>query len=233
MPAILLASHNMSEVERLCDQVLMMRRGQIVDRGTPAELLSRFGRETLEEVFLDIARDRRPAGAAQGHPPGHSAPTPTPRRHWNERDRALLRRIGAMLLRHVFVLRGSWPRPPGAGLLADDADDHLGLRDQFLATNSSWVAHAVGVLLAAVLLWDALFRGQIGFALSFLEEMWSRNLGNLFVSPLRPVEHLVSMMLMSMIRTLIGVLPAALLAIPFYHYSVFSLGLPLIAFSST
>jgi ABC-2 type transport system ATP-binding protein len=57
--------------------VLMMRRGQIVDRGTPAELLSRFGRETLEEVFLDIARDRRRPGATQGHPPGHSAPTPT------------------------------------------------------------------------------------------------------------------------------------------------------------
>jgi len=75
--AILLASHNMSEVERMCDQVLMMRRGQIVDRGTPAELLSRFGRETLEEVFLDIARDRRRPSAAQGHPPGHSAPTPT------------------------------------------------------------------------------------------------------------------------------------------------------------
>jgi ABC-2 type transport system ATP-binding protein len=75
--AILLASHNMGEVERMCDQVLMMRRGQIVDRGTPAELLSRFGRETLEEVFLDIARDRRRPGATQGHPPGHSAPTPT------------------------------------------------------------------------------------------------------------------------------------------------------------
>jgi ABC-2 type transport system ATP-binding protein len=75
--AILLASHNMGEVERLCDQVLMMRRGQIVDRGTPAELLSRFGRQTLEEVFLDIARERRRPGVTQGHPPGHSAPTPT------------------------------------------------------------------------------------------------------------------------------------------------------------
>lgn len=71
--AILLASHNMGEVERLCDQVLMMRRGQIVDRGTPAELLSRFGRQNLEEVFLDIARERRKPMAAHGH----SAPTPT------------------------------------------------------------------------------------------------------------------------------------------------------------
>jgi len=56
---ILLASHNMSEVERLCSTVLMMKAGRMVDRGTPAELLRKYGREDLEEVFLDIARDRR------------------------------------------------------------------------------------------------------------------------------------------------------------------------------
>jgi len=56
---ILLASHNMLEVERLCSDVIMMRAGKIVDRGTPAELLARYGQENLEEVFLDIARDRR------------------------------------------------------------------------------------------------------------------------------------------------------------------------------
>jgi ABC-2 type transport system permease protein len=60
--------------------------------------------------------------------------------------------------------------------------------------------------------------------------MWSRNLGHLFVSPLRPAELVVSMMAMSFIRTLIGVGPAALLCILFYDYSIFSLGLPLIAF---
>jgi ABC-2 type transport system ATP-binding protein len=56
---ILLASHNMLEVERLCSDVLMMRAGRIVDRGTPGELLARYDRASLEEVFLDIARDRR------------------------------------------------------------------------------------------------------------------------------------------------------------------------------
>lgn len=60
---ILLASHNMAEVERLCDQVLMMRAGHIVDRGAPAALIGRYGRTTLEEVFLDIARDRRRSAA--------------------------------------------------------------------------------------------------------------------------------------------------------------------------
>jgi len=66
--AILLASHNMAEVERMCDRVLMLKRGRLVDGGTPAELLARYGRDDLEEVFLDIARDRahpdRPAGEA-------------------------------------------------------------------------------------------------------------------------------------------------------------------------
>lgn len=56
---ILLASHNMAEVERLCSIVLMLKRGRIVDRGSPDELLSRYGRNDMEEVFLDIARDRR------------------------------------------------------------------------------------------------------------------------------------------------------------------------------
>ena len=61
---ILLASHNMDEVERLCDQVLMLKRGRIVDRGSPADLLVRYGREDLVEVFLDIARGRRQAAEA-------------------------------------------------------------------------------------------------------------------------------------------------------------------------
>lgn len=55
---ILLASHNMAEVERLCDDVLMLKRGRIVDQGAPAALLSRYGRDDLEQVFLDIARNR-------------------------------------------------------------------------------------------------------------------------------------------------------------------------------
>jgi ABC-2 type transport system ATP-binding protein len=60
--AILLASHNMAEVERLCSEVLMMKRGRIVDRGPPAALIARYGRDDLEQVFLDIARG---TGAAQ------------------------------------------------------------------------------------------------------------------------------------------------------------------------
>jgi ABC-2 type transport system ATP-binding protein len=61
---ILLASHNMAEVERLCSYVLMLKQGRIVDRGSPQELLDRYGREDMEEVFLDIARNRGRAHVA-------------------------------------------------------------------------------------------------------------------------------------------------------------------------
>ncbi len=55
---ILLASHNMAEVERLCTDVVMLKKGRVVDRGTPGALLARYGRDDLEQVFLDIARNR-------------------------------------------------------------------------------------------------------------------------------------------------------------------------------
>ena len=143
---------------------------------------------------------------------------------------ATLRRVHAIVLRHVFLLRRSWPRAlelvywPILNIVI------WGFTTRFLATNSSWVAQAGGVLIYAVLLWEVMFRSQFGVAFSFLEEMWSRNLGNLFVSPLRPFEWVLSLLVMSFIRMLIGVGPAALLAIWLYHYSIFSLGLPLIAF---
>jgi ABC-2 type transport system permease protein len=139
-------------------------------------------------------------------------------------------RVYAMLLRYLYLLRGSWPRALELVYWPTIQMILWGFMTQFLVTNSSWVARAFGVLLAAVLLWDVLFRGQLGVSMSFLEEIWARNLGHLSVSPLRPYEWILSLLAMSLVRVLIGVVPAALLAIPLYHYSVFDLGLPLLAF---
>ena len=140
------------------------------------------------------------------------------------------RRLAAMILRYWYLLRGSWPRLielaywPTVNMLV------WGLITLHLTDDSSWVTQAAGVLIAAVLLWDVFFRGQLGVSISFLEEVWSRNMGQLFVSPLRPAEWVLAMMTMSLIRALIGIVPAALLAIALYEYSVFGLGLPLLAF---
>ena len=139
-------------------------------------------------------------------------------------------RIATMLLRYLYLLRSSWPRALELVYWPTIQMILWGYTSQFLMTNSSYVARASGVLLGAVLLWDVMFRGQLGISVSFLEELWSRNLGQLFISPLRPYEWALAMMAMSLVRVAIGVVPAALLAIPMYHYSIFTLGLPLVAF---
>lgn len=139
-------------------------------------------------------------------------------------------RVYGMVLRYYYLLRGSWTR------LAEMIYWPLlniviwGFITQFMAGHSDWVARAGGVFLGAVMLWDVMFRGNLGVSLSFLEEMWSRNLGHLSVSPLRPGELVVALLTMSLLRTLVGMLPVALLAIPLYHFSIFGLGLPLAAF---
>lgn len=139
-------------------------------------------------------------------------------------------RVGAMVLRYLFLLRSSWPRVLELAYWPIVQMVLWGFITLFFLTNSSWVAQAVGVLIAAVLLWDVLFRSHLGVSLSFMEEMWSRHLGQLFVTPLRPHEMVIALLCLSFLRTMVGALPAALLAIPLYHYSIFELGLPLLAF---
>ncbi len=141
-----------------------------------------------------------------------------------------LRRVLAMVARYALLLKNSWPRIFELIYWPSIQVVLWGFISVFFQQNSSWVAQAAGVLIAAVLLWDVLFRGQLGVSVSFMEEMWSRNLGHLFTSPLRPIELAAALMTMSLIRTLIGTVPAALLAIPLYQFNVFTLGAPLLAF---
>lgn len=143
-----------------------------------------------------------------------------------------INRILAVVLRHVYLLRTSWPRIFELMYWPTIQMILWGFISGFFADHSSYVAQTVGVLIAAVLLWDVMFRGQLGFSMSFVEEIWSRNLINLAVSPLSPGEYLAALTTMSLLRTLLGILPAAGLAIVFYEYSIFTLGLPLVAFFS-
>ncbi len=140
------------------------------------------------------------------------------------------RRVWAMALRYFYLLRGSWPRIAELIYWPTVQVILWGLITRFFVTHSTWLAQAGGVLIAGVLLWDVLFRSQLGVAVSFLEEVWARNVGQLFVTPLQPYELMLSLAAMSLLRTLIGVVPAALIAIPLYSFSIFTMGLPLIAF---
>ena len=139
-------------------------------------------------------------------------------------------RVWAMLLRYLYLLRSSWPRTlellywPTLQMLI------WGFMSQFLYSNSSYVFRAFGVLLAAVMLWDVLFRGQLGFTFSFLEEIWSRNIANLMMSPLHPAELAGSLMVMSVIRLVLGMTPVTLLALALFGFNIYGLGLPLLAF---
>jgi ABC-2 type transport system permease protein len=144
--------------------------------------------------------------------------------------RASARRIWAMVARYAYLIMGSFPRivelmywPLVQMLLWGFLQTHL-------ARSTSLYEQAAGLLIGAVLLWDILLRSQFGFSLSFLEEMWSRNLGNILMSPLRPGEYIVSLMTISIIRLCIGLLPVILLANFFFGFNLFSLGLALAAF---
>ena len=143
---------------------------------------------------------------------------------------AAAQRVFALVLRYVYLLKGSWPRILELAYWPSIQIVLWGFISKHFTGEVSGAVEAAGALLAAVLLWDILFRGQLGYAISFLEEMWSRNLGQLFVSPLRPHEMIIALTTISLIRTLIGVLPAAFLAIPLYAFSIFDLGLSLLAF---
>ena len=139
-------------------------------------------------------------------------------------------RIGAMILRHWYLLTSSWPRLleliywPVLQLIT------WGFSQAYISQNAGFFAKAGGTFIGAVILWDILFRGQLGFSMSFLEEMWSKNLGNLLMSPLKVSEYLISLMVMSVVRLAVGVIPMTILAIAFFGFNLFGFGLALVAF---
>ena len=139
-------------------------------------------------------------------------------------------RVWAMVLRYTYLLRSSWPRI--LDLIYWPAVQMLmwGFLQLYIGQNSGFFARAGGTFIAAVLLWDILFRGQLGFSVSFLEEMWSRNLANIMMSPLKPVEFVIALMVMSVVRLAIGMVPVTLLAIAFFGFNLYGLGLALAAF---
>ena len=141
-----------------------------------------------------------------------------------------LRRIGALMRRHAYLLLKSWPRLLSMMYYPTVTMVLWAFVTIYLAPTNRFLADAPGYFIGAVLLWDVLFRGQLGASLTFIEEVYARNLGNLFVSPLRLHEFIAGQLAMSVLRTLIGVGGACLFAWLLFRYSIFSMGLPLVAF---
>lgn len=140
------------------------------------------------------------------------------------------RRVFAMVLRYWYLLRSSWPRLldlvywPAVQMLM------WGFLQLYIDQNAGFFAKAGGIFIGAVLLWDILFRGQLGFSISFLEEMWARNMGNLMMSPLRSGEFVIALTVMSLIRLAIGMVPVTILAVWFFGFNLYAMGLALAAF---
>ena len=151
---------------------------------------------------------------------GAALPALAPQTGW----RASARRIFGMVLRYWYVIRSSWPRT--AELIYWPLLQMLmwGLLQKHLAATTSLGAQAAGLFIGGVLLWDVLVRSQLGFSVAFLEEIWSRNLGHLMMSPLRPFELVAALMIVSMVKLSVAMVPVALLAKVLFGFNILGLG---------
>ncbi len=132
-------------------------------------------------------------------------------------------RIAAMVVRHFYLVRKSWPRLLSFAYYPVMQVLVWAFVTKYLAAQSgsqSLLQAAPGILLTGVLLWDVLVRGELGLFLSFLEEMYSRNLGNLLVSPLRLHEFVLAQMLLSILRVIVGSGTALLVAVVCFDLQV-------------
>src|SRR5215471_4942232 len=144
---------------------------------------------------------------------------------------ATARRIWGLMYRQLALYRRSWPRMLEVAYWPVLQMCIWGFTASFLATRMGSVAVTAGAtLLGGVLLWEVALRSQMGVAISFMEEMWSRNLGHVFVSPMRPWELVAALIMLSVIRMAAGVAPAILVAWVLYAYNLFALGPVLVLF---
>jgi ABC-2 type transport system permease protein len=141
-----------------------------------------------------------------------------------------LYRISALASRHLMLYKRSPQRI--IEILYWPVLDLLlwGFITIYLSQYEAGLPRFVTFFLGALILWDILFRAQQGVCISFLEEIWSRNLLNLFVSPLRPIEYLASTMLISIVKVGLASTATILLALLLYDFNLFVIGLSLIPF---
>src|SRR5204862_6792376 len=118
---------------------------------------------------------------------------------------ASVRRVRSILRRHGYLIVKSWTRIVSMMYYPTVTMVVWAFVTLYLAPTNNFLKDAPGFFIGAVLLWDVLFRGQLGVSLTFIEELYARNLGNLFVSPLTLPEYIAGQLAMSVLRALIGV----------------------------
>ena len=139
-----------------------------------------------------------------------------------------LNKIFALSLRHIYLIKGSFPRIIDLIYWPTIQIFLWGFISKFFTLNSTYYENTVGIILSAAILYDFLFRSSISYNMMFLEEIWSRNFTNLFIAPIKLSEIIAALTFTAIFRTLIGLIPAALLAIPFFGVSILKIGVPLI-----
>jgi len=137
-------------------------------------------------------------------------------------------KIYALSLRHIYLIKGSFPRILDLIYWPTIQIFLWGFISKFFTLSSTYYENTVGVILSAAILYDFLFRSSISYNMMFLEEIWSRNFTNLFIAPIKISEIIAALTFTAIFRTLIGLIPAALLAIPFFGVSILKIGTPLI-----
>ena len=137
-------------------------------------------------------------------------------------------KIFGLSLRHIYLIKGSFPRILDLIYWPSIQIFLWGFISKFFTLNSTYYNDTVGIILTAAILYDFLFRSSISYNMMFLEEIWSRNFTNLFIAPIKLKEIITALTLTAIIRTLIGMVPAVLIAIPLFGVSIFKLGIPLL-----
>ena len=143
----------------------------------------------------------------------------------------MINRIIALLIRYQNIALGSMPRLISIFYWPTVQILFWGFfTNYFYQINEFNIWSSLNVILSAVVLWDVLFRSQLGLSMSFFEELWSRNLPNLFITPIKDYEIILGLLLISFLRTILGLTPAIFFANYFFNFHLFELGLYLIFF---
>ena len=137
-------------------------------------------------------------------------------------------KIFALSLRHIYLIKGSFPRILDLIYWPTIQIFLWGFISKFFTLSSSYYENTIGIILSAAILYDFLFRSSISYNMMFLEEIWSRNFTNLFIAPIKLSEIIAALTFTAIFRTLVGLVPASIIAIPLFGVSIFKLGTPLI-----